>query len=57
MRAGGRAARDALAARAPDLHNGAAATPEQVIEFDSARFRMALTGQQKADLAAFLGTL
>jgi hypothetical protein len=46
-----------LAARAPYFHNGSAANLPQVVEFYDRRFRMHLTQQQKADLAAFLAAL
>ena len=43
-----------LAARAPYFHNGSAATLADVVEFYDQRFAIGFTGQQKADLAAFL---
>lgn len=46
-----------LSARAPYFHNGSAADLPQVVEFYDKRFQMALTPQQKADLAAFLAAL
>lgn len=46
-----------LAARAPYFHNGSAATLNDAVEFYNRRFHLELTAQQKADLAAFLGTL
>jgi cytochrome c peroxidase len=46
-----------LAARAPYFHNGAAANLRQVVEFYNARFRMALTSEQKQQLVAFLNSL
>ena len=46
-----------LAARAPYFHNGSAANLSQVVDFYDERFQMALTRQQKADLAAFLAAL
>lgn len=46
-----------LAGRAPYFHNGAAATLHDVVDFYDARFSIALTPRQKADLAAFLGSL
>lgn len=46
-----------LAARAPYFHNGAAATLDDAVEFYDQRFKLNLTSQQKADLAAFLQTL
>jgi len=47
----------ALAARAPYFHNGGAKTLDDAVEFYNERFSLALTSQQKADLAAFLRTL
>lgn len=47
----------ALAARDPYFHNGAAATPNNAVEFYNQRFNLSLTPQQKADLVAFLQTL
>jgi cytochrome c peroxidase len=46
-----------LAARAPYFHNGSAATLEEVIDFYNERFAAGITGQDKADLVAFLKTL
>lgn len=46
-----------LAARAPYFHNGSAATLGDVVDFYNQRFNLSLTGQQKADLLAFLQTL
>ena len=46
-----------LAARAPYFHNGAAASLDDVVDFYDERFSLNLTGQQKADLVAFLQTL
>ena len=46
-----------LAARAPYFHNGSAATLSDVVEFYDQRFGIGLTGQQKADLVAFLNAL
>ncbi|HZT03947.1 MAG TPA: hypothetical protein VFA39_16970 [Steroidobacteraceae bacterium] len=46
-----------LSARAPYFHNGSAADLPQVVDFYDKRFQMALTPQQKADLAAFLAAL
>ena len=46
-----------LAARAPYFHNGSAATLKDVVEFYNQRFDIGLTDRQKADLAAFLGSL
>jgi cytochrome c peroxidase len=46
-----------LAARAPYFHNGSAATLSDVIEFYNDRFGTGITGQDKADLIAFLNTL
>ena len=46
-----------LAARAPYFHNGAADSLEDVVNFYDQRFGMLLTGDQKADLVAFMNTL
>jgi cytochrome c peroxidase len=46
-----------LAARAPYFHNGAAANLGEVVDFYNARFNMALTDEQKANLVAFLNSL
>lgn len=46
-----------LAARAPYFHNGGAKTLEDAVEFYNERFSLALTPQQKTDLAAFLRAL
>ena len=46
-----------LAARAPYFHNGSAATLGDVIDFYNDRFATGITGQDKADLIAFLNTL
>jgi cytochrome c peroxidase len=46
-----------LVARAPYFHNGSAATLQDVAEFYNQRFNLNLTGQQKADLVAFLQAL
>jgi len=46
-----------LAARAPYFHNGSAQTLPDVIEFYNTRFSIGFTDQEKADLAAFLGSL
>jgi cytochrome c peroxidase len=46
-----------LAARAPYFHNGGAKTLDDAVEFYNQRFSLALTSQQKADLAAFLRAL
>jgi hypothetical protein len=46
-----------LAARTPYFHNGSAATLSDVIEFYNDRFGTGITGQDKADLIAFLNTL
>jgi cytochrome c peroxidase len=43
-----------LAGRAPYFHDGSAATIQEAINFYDARFNLALTTQEKADLAAFL---
>jgi cytochrome c peroxidase len=47
----------ALAARAPYFHNGFAATLDEVVDFYDQRFGIGLTAREKADLAAFLGSL
>lgn len=47
----------ALAARAPYLHNGSAATLNDAVEFYNSRFNLNLTPQQKSDLVAFLSAL
>lgn len=47
----------ALAARAPYFHDGSRATVEDVVSFYNGRFRMGLTAQESADLAAFLKAL
>ena len=46
-----------LATRAPYFHNGSAATLLDVVTFYDERFRLRLSGQEKADLVAFLGAL
>jgi cytochrome c peroxidase len=46
-----------LAARAPYFHNGSAATLPDVVNFYDRRFEIGLSEREKADLAAFLGTL
>jgi cytochrome c peroxidase len=46
-----------LAARAPYFHNGSAATLEDVVEFYEEHFGIGFTAREKADLAAFLGSL
>jgi cytochrome c peroxidase len=46
-----------LAGRAPYFHNGAARDLRQAVNFYDQRFDMRLDEQQKAQLAAFLGTL
>ena len=46
-----------LAGRAPYFHNGAATSLVDVVNFYVARFGVALTDQEKADLVAFLRTL
>jgi cytochrome c peroxidase len=43
-----------LAARAPYFHDGSAATLADVVEFYDTRFSIGLTGEEKADLVAFL---
>jgi cytochrome c peroxidase len=46
-----------LASRAPYFHNGSAASLSDVVEFYNDRFGAGITGQDKADLIAFLNTL
>ena len=46
-----------LAARAPYLHNGSAATLADVVKFYNDRFSIGLTDQDKADLVALLRSL
>ncbi|MEO6830250.1 MAG: hypothetical protein ABI164_10620 [Acidobacteriaceae bacterium] len=46
-----------LAARAPYLHNGAAANLRELVNFYNQRFQMGLTGKQKNELVAFLNSL
>ena len=46
-----------LAARAPYLHHGSAATLSDVVEFYNQRFNLGFTDQQKSDLVEFLRTL
>lgn len=46
-----------LASRAPYFHNGSAESLEAVIAFYEARFELALTEKERADLAAFLRCL
>jgi hypothetical protein len=46
-----------LAARAPYFHNGAAANLHELVNFYNQRFQMALSEQQKSELAAFLNSL
>jgi cytochrome c peroxidase len=43
--------------RPPYVHNGAAATLEDVVTFYDQRFEIGFTAQEKKDLAAFLKTL
>jgi len=45
------------AARAPYFHAGSAATLPDVVEFYDRRFQLGLTGQERADLVAFLRSL
>ena len=47
----------AVATRAPYFHNGSAADLEAVIDFYDQRFGIGLTGDEKADLVAFLSSL
>jgi cytochrome c peroxidase len=46
-----------LAARAPYFHNGSAAGLSDVVTFYDKRFNVGFTGQEKADLIAFLKSL
>ncbi len=46
-----------LEARSPYFHNGSAGSVEQVVQFYDRRFRMGLSQQEAADLAAFLKVL
>jgi cytochrome c peroxidase len=46
-----------LASRAPYFHNGSARTLEDVVRFYDRRFRMGLSAQEQADLAAFMKAL
>ncbi len=46
-----------VASRAPYFHNGLAATLADVVDFYDSRFHIGLSGQEKKDLAAFLGAL
>jgi cytochrome c peroxidase len=46
-----------LAGRAPYFHNGSAKDLETVVAFYDARFSLGLTGQEQADLVAFLRSL
>jgi cytochrome c peroxidase len=46
-----------LAGRAPNFHNGSAATLLDVVNFYDKRFGIRFTDTQKADLVAFLQTL
>ena len=46
-----------LASRPPYFHDGTAATIEAVIDFYDGRFQMAMTPEDKADMAAFLRAL
>jgi len=46
-----------VATRAPYFHNGSAADLEAVIDFYDQRFGIGLTGDEKADLVAFLSSL
>jgi cytochrome c peroxidase len=47
----------AVAAPAPDFHNGFAATLDDVVDFYETRFGIGLMAQEKADLIAFLRAL
>jgi cytochrome c peroxidase len=46
-----------LAPRAPYFHNGSAASLSDVVTFYDKRFSVGFTGQEKADLIAFLNSL
>jgi cytochrome c peroxidase len=46
-----------LAARAPYFHNGAARDLNELVNFYNQRFQMALTGEEKEQLIAFLNSL
>ena len=46
-----------LAARAPYFHNGSAATLRDAVNFYDTRFHIGFSGQEKADLIAFLKSL
>lgn len=46
-----------LASRAPYFHNGAAADLDELVNFYNQRFAMALTQEQKRQLAVFLNSL
>jgi hypothetical protein len=46
-----------LASRAPYFHNGSAMTLDEVIDFYTSRFGLALTPRERADLIAFLRSL
>jgi cytochrome c peroxidase len=46
-----------LAARAPYVHNGSAATLQDVVNFYNQRFNIGLSDQDEADLVNFLQTL
>ncbi len=46
-----------LASRAPYFHDGSARTAEDVVRFYDRRFRMGLSAQEQADLAAYLKAL
>jgi cytochrome c peroxidase len=46
-----------LASRAPYFHDGSARTAEDVVRFYDRRFRMGLSAQEQADLAAYLKVL
>ena len=47
----------ALSARAPYFHNGSADNLTEVIQFYDRRFHIGFTGQEIADLRAFLEVL
>jgi hypothetical protein len=47
----------ALATRAPYFHNGSAKDLNAVVDFYNVRFHIGLTGQEEADLVAFLQAL
>jgi cytochrome c peroxidase len=46
-----------LANRAPYLHDGSAATLQDLVDFDDQRFSIGLSDSEKSDLVAFLSAL